>query len=415
MVLVAESQFQSSQSSQSRLSKVFGSKTSGGGAAASGGSSGSGGSGSSGKSLLAQPWPVKKQAAAAQSPKPMGGAAGGVKQITIQMPSINIRIDEHFKAKLPFLLLMLLLFAFSLALLEKSNFHTVDIVDVGRLQYNISKLWSVSFLLFLLLYSFALALAMFYGFGQNWSSSLLVAVPALAIAVVASVFYSGGYLLAFLAFALTLCAASLLASLRTQVKFSSVYSTAGSALLVLVVLSFFAAFNQISPNKDAYIDVFISSGITTSVAQMQGAPLASVVTPELIRSSVNRQQMESMVTEQRVAKWTEGVPAFAALNGSTRNATVTAIRAKVVNDLYASVHEDLPVLLSNIRLGGSGSASSSAVSGGVKQALGQTPAFVAFYNNFALLTSIFIASVVSVFAFVIKLVATLLCWLLARL
>ena len=339
---------------QSRLSKVFGGSVGGGGGSGTGGS-------------------IQKKS------QPQAKQLGEVKQITIQMPTISIRIDEHFKAKLPFLLLMLLLFAFSLVLFEKSNFHTIDIVDIGRLQYNVSKLWSVSFVLFILLYSFSVALAMFYGFGQNWGSSLLVAVPTLAIAVVTALFYSGGYLLAFPAFALTLCAASLLASLRTQVKFSSVYSTAGTALLVLVVLSFFVAFTQISANKDAYIDAFISSGVTASVSQLQGGT-----------------QIESVVTEERVSAWIDGVPGLS-IPQAQHDAVVKAVRAKAVTDLYAS--------------GGASPASA----GGVRQALGNTPAFVAFYNNFALLSSLLIASFVAVFTFVIKLVSTLLCWLLAKL
>ncbi|MEM0475855.1 MAG: hypothetical protein QW343_03610 [Candidatus Norongarragalinales archaeon] len=373
---------------QSRLSKVFGSKP----VAQSSNAAG-----------------LKKSASQSPQTQPQQ-----VKQITIQLPSISLRIDEHFKAKLPFLLLCLLLFAFSLVLFEKSNFHTIDVVDVGRLQYNVSKLWSVSFLLFLLLYSFAVALAMFYGFGQNWSSAFLVGVPALVIALALSVFYSSGYLLGFAAFALTLSAACFIAALRTQVKFSSIYSTAGSAVLVLVVLSFFIAFNQISANKDAYIDTFISSGVTTSVAQMQGASLGSVLSPELIRASVNKQQIESVITEQRVAQWFEGVTAFSALNASVRNATIAAVRSKLVADLHSKIQEDLPILLANVRLGGATQQSGVGVAA-VKQALGQTPAFVAFYNNFALLMSVFIASIVAVFAFVIKLVATLLCWLLAKL
>ncbi|MFH0973725.1 MAG: hypothetical protein V1817_02990, partial [Candidatus Micrarchaeota archaeon] len=340
------------------------------------------------------------------------------KEITIRMPSISIRIDDNFKAKLPFLLLMLLLFAFSLVLFEKSNFHTIDIVDVSRLQYNLSKLWSISFILFLLLFSFALALAMFYGFGQNWGLTLVVPLATLVIAGIASLFYSSGYLWAFIALALTISAAAFLASLRTQVKFSSIYSTAGTAVLVLVVLSFFVAFNQISANKDAYIDTFIASGVTASISQLQGqggqsVPLASLVTPEMISSSVTKKQIENFVTEERVAKWFEGNPEFTKLSSSIKNATVKSVRDRLMNDLYSQIQNDLPALLANVRVGGA--QSSTVQASGVKQVLGQTPAFVAFYNNFSMLTAIFIASLVACFAFFVKAIASTLCWLLAKL
>ncbi|MFH0973545.1 MAG: hypothetical protein V1817_02025, partial [Candidatus Micrarchaeota archaeon] len=89
---------------QSRLAKVFGTKPAQPDA----------------KSMLAQPWPTKKASAALQ-PQAAASAApkSEAKEITIRMPSISIRIDDNFKAKLPFLLLMLLLFAFSLVLFEK--------------------------------------------------------------------------------------------------------------------------------------------------------------------------------------------------------------------------------------------------------------------------------------------------------
>jgi hypothetical protein len=408
---------------QSRLSRVFGFKAGGGAPQEQREQKEQ----KEQKSLLAQPWPVKKQSAQAApaqaaraAAKPAAApAGGGVKQITIQMPTISIRIDEQFKAKLPFLLLCLLLFAFSLVLFEKSNFHTIDLVDLGRLQYNVSKLWSVSFVLFLLLYSFALALAMFYGFGQNWSSFLLVLVPTLVIAGVASLFYSGGYLLAFLAFALTLSAGTLLATFRTQVKFSSVYSTAGSAVLVLVVLSFFVSFNQISANKDAYIDAFISSGVTASVSQLQGeASLGTLVTPDIVRNAktsgmITKDQIKAVIPKERVAKWFEDNPDFAKVSSAIKDSTINAVYAKLVDDLYSQAQNDLPALLANVRL--SSGAAQTPVASNVKQVLGNTPAFVVFYDNFSLLFSMLIASIVAVFTFAMKLIATLLCWFLAKL
>ncbi len=355
------------------------------------------------KSMLAQPLPTKKSSAVSQ-PQYAASAApkSEAKEITIRMPSISIRIDDNFKAKLPFLLLMLLLFAFSLVLFEKSNFHTIDIVDVGRLQYNLSKLWSISFILFMLLFSFALALAMFYGFGQNWGLTLVVPLATLVIAGIASLFYSSGYLLAFIALALTLSSAAFLASLRTQVKFSSIYSTAGTAVLVLVVLSFFVAFNQISANKDAYIDTFISSGVTASISQLQvqsggqSVTLGSLVTPAMIRS---------VVTNESVAKWFKDIPEFKKLSTTMQDAIVAAV--------YAKAQSDLPALLADVQVGETQAPTVQA--SGIKQVLGQTPAFVAFYNNFSMLTAIFIASLVACFAFFIKAIASVLCWLLAKL
>ncbi len=383
---------------ESRLSKVFGSKI---------------GSGSPSSAPAESP----RRSTASASPQPQakpaaaGGAGGaGVKQITIQMPSISLRIDEHFKAKLPFLLLLFLLFAFSLVLFEKSNFSVADFFDVGRLQYNLSKLWSISFVLFLLLFSFAVALAMFYGFGQTWSVSLLVAVPALVIALAESFLFSSGYFWPFIAFALTIGAASFIASFRTQVKFSSIYSTAGTAFLVLVVLSFFVSYNLIAANKDVYIDTLISTGITMSVSQFQGgqAPqtqtLGSVLTPSALKQSV-----KSFVTTERVRGWFNGTPEFDRVSPAIQTGIVAGVQKKLVAELPS----DLSDMFSNIPI--TGGISSPGAAATARQALSTTPAFAAFYNNFSLLMAIFVASVVAVFAFLMKLISTLFCWLLAKL
>ncbi|NYZ78282.1 hypothetical protein H0N96_02665, partial [Candidatus Micrarchaeota archaeon] len=123
--------------------------------------------------------PVYQQAPASVQHSPRGV------QLTITIPALTVGATKEFYNKLPFLVLLLLVFSFSMVMFEKANFHSNDLVDFNRMQYNIPKFWSVSFILFLLLFALALALAVFYGFGQTWllaSITLpLTLIPAVAI------------------------------------------------------------------------------------------------------------------------------------------------------------------------------------------------------------------------------------------
>ncbi len=68
------------------------------------------------------------------------------KQLTITIPHISLKMNDEFSAKLPFLALMFLLFVFSLVMFQKANFHTSDVTDLARIQYNMPKVYSTSML-----------------------------------------------------------------------------------------------------------------------------------------------------------------------------------------------------------------------------------------------------------------------------
>ena len=90
---------------------------------------------------------------------------------------------SYLKAKLPLLFLILLFFSFAGFLFDRANFHAVDLVDLSRLQYNVPKLYSLTFLLFLVLFALVLALSVHFGFGTHMLHSLLVLPAALLPAI----------------------------------------------------------------------------------------------------------------------------------------------------------------------------------------------------------------------------------------
>jgi hypothetical protein len=128
---------------------------------------------------------------------------------------------------------------------------------------------------------------------------------------------------------------------------------------------------------------------------------------------ITKDQIKAVIPKERVAKWFEDNPDFAKVSSAIKDSTINAVYAKLVDDLYSQAQNDLPALLANVRL--SSGAAQTPVASNVKQVLGNTPAFVVFYDNFSLLFSMLIASIVAVFTFAMKLIATLLCWFLAKL
>ncbi len=382
--------------------------------------------------------PVHAQAttapAPAPAPAPVQRSVVG-KQITITLPSISVHATRDFQAKLPFLLLLLLIFVFSLVMFEKANFHSTDLVDFNRLQYNIQKFWSVSFIVFLLLFALALAIAVFYGFGQGWLLASLVLPVTIIPAIVIALFYPNALMLPFIVFALSVSAAALIASFSPSEagkKISSIWTVLGIALLLFIALTFVVSFIKIASNKDAYVNQFIESGVAAALS-LQGASaaggtqtlsldVASLLTPEAVKSAVTRDEVARVISIERVrAALLKGIPGWNSI--SNRSVFEEDVRQKLIDDVYANVGTDIPAMLSNLKtrtqvsgVGGSiTQASLPSISSSTKELLGRMPWFVAFYNNFSLIMAILVTSIAAFFTFIARLFATLFAWLLNKL
>ncbi|MFH0922618.1 MAG: hypothetical protein V1811_01010 [Candidatus Micrarchaeota archaeon] len=192
-------------------------------------------------------------------------------QLTITMPSITVRVDKEFKAKIPFLFLLLLLFSFALVMFERANFSTMDIVDLQRFDYHIQKAYSISFIIFVLLFSASLGIAIFFGARISRLLSLLVFPITMIPALILGSFYPP-LMAPYIAFALTVLAGALIAAFYREPSFSNVWGTASKALLVLLVLSFFIVFDKVASNKDSHMDAFFNNAATMLPANIGGSP-----------------------------------------------------------------------------------------------------------------------------------------------
>ena len=126
------------------------------------------------------------------------------------------------QAKLPLMLLMLVLLGFSFFLFTRANLHVSDLFDVPRFEYSALKIASISFLLFVLAFGASIGLAVKTGFGSSKLESLLPLLLSLISAGIGFVLLPA-YGLAFVGFALTTGASCFFASFAKEKNFSSAY------------------------------------------------------------------------------------------------------------------------------------------------------------------------------------------------
>ena len=209
------------------------------------------------KSVVKAPTPAPSSAGVSQSPQAQAVS------LTISIPSFSL--DEKAKLKLPLLLILLLFFSFSAFMFEKANFKTVDLFDLSRTAFNVAKLSSVNFILFLVLFSVTVGLALYYGHGL----SPLIAALSLPVLLLASLLLGFVYpllMLAFVGIALAVSAACVSASFVPDLTFKTAWSSTGKAILLLALLAFIVVNGKVSANKQAYEDTFFSTltGVTYS-------------------------------------------------------------------------------------------------------------------------------------------------------
>jgi len=359
--------------------------------------------------------PIKPVSPHAPQPaQQMQPQAPAQQQLTITIPSINIVIDKEFKAKVPFLFLLLLLFSFALVMFERSNFSTMDLVDFQRFEYHLQKTYSISFIIFVVLFSAALGIAIFFGARISRLLSLLVLPITLVPALVMGSFYPA-LMAPYLAFALTLSAGALIASFYREPSFSNVWGTASKALLVLLVLSFFIVFDKVSATKDAHMDAFFasasgmlpSSGGGDLSAAIRALPIskqtiADAVTEDTLKQAISKEDMQTLVA---VAGGTSEV------SDVGYEAAIKQLRTSIVDKgdvLAAGVKTSLATQFSTP----SGVSPSAAM---LKAQMYSTPAFKPFYDNYAKLIALVAVSLVAVMNFFIQLFAAAIAVLLAKL
>ncbi|MBI5226218.1 hypothetical protein HY994_03180 [Candidatus Micrarchaeota archaeon] len=338
--------------------------------------------------------------------------------LTISIPTIAF--DQQFKLKAPLLVLILLLFVFAAYLFQTASIHTTDLVDISRMQYSAAKAYSLAFILFVVLFSLVLALAMHFGHGQNWLISLLAFIPALLGAIVLGLMFSN-YMGAFLAFAVTVGAASFFASRAEKLNWSGASQTAGRALLILAILAFAVTFMKVNANPNYYSDRFFNSAVALVPdvgAQVADAVSNTTLDESFLRGAISKETFASSISTDSVRQSIETIPGLSSFNQSVRQKWAETVKASLTSD--AAYNQFITLGTASLQKAQGQIAESFKASAGTQaaaalQSVKKLPAMKQMTDNFALIMAFLVLSILSVVNFVIKLLATILTWSLGKL
>ncbi len=330
------------------------------------------------------------------------------KEIVIPL-TISINLGREFQSKIPFLIGVLLLFSFALIMFEKSNLKTTDISDLQRMQFNIPKLYSFSFILFAVLFAMALALAIYYAIGLGWVESLLVLPATLLPAIVLGMIAFPALFGTFVYMSLTVLFAAIVASFWTNFTVSRAWALLSVTIILFSLFAFLVVFGKVSANKDAHIDLFLDTLV--SQAQTGGS---IPITGSMVSSAVTKDDFSAYMTENDVrAALVSADPAFANLDEAQKTALVQSVRTKLVDLSYASFQKNSGAIAQSVSQN-----LAQLLSGGpqaVKAQIYALPQFKLIYDHFSFLAAAMAASVAATIGFFIQLLALAFLFILSKL
>ncbi|OIO26164.1 hypothetical protein AUJ14_02565 [Candidatus Micrarchaeota archaeon CG1_02_55_22] len=346
--------------------------------------------------------------------KPEAAAANDTIELKISVPKFAFETGPVFQMKLILLGLFVLIFAFALFMFVRADFATSDLFQINRLTENVQKLWSVSVVLFIVLYGVTLGLAMFYGQGLPRAQAALPLAVAVVIAFIAS-FLAGPYSPAFYAFALTAGAASLLATNAQDLKLSTIWGTTGKALTLLLVIAFLFTFLKVNASRDAYFGS-LAEGMAESVPalaaeaapQVGGQALALCATA-IDQATIDENAVKKVITEDAFkTQLASASPEYTALPGATQTALAASLYPAMVMQavtLSNAVKTDLALQLRNVDASKQVANAPPLSAGEVKTILTNLPFGRQMYAALPLGTALAIVSILTLLNFFIHIVA----------
>lgn len=316
---------------------------------------------------------------------------------------MSLKFDDYFKSKLMILAFALLIFAVSLLLFQSSEFHFIELFDMSNIQLLIPKLYSVSFILFIISYSLVLALSSFYSFKTSVPQSLF-GFLFVVIALVFSLLYSSGFS-ALISFSLVPFFICLLNSKSESLNLSSSYNSVSRGLYALLVLGFIFVFLMVSSNQAFYFNYFLNStasivpGASSSVAEMCANALSNLNYSNAIPQSAVVDYANISYTANRNAilqvngSFVQILPSFDSLNSTQQNSVIGIYRQSILSNTGTIIQE----------LQNAASNSSQTVSPQtIQSSLSSLPYFSALENNFALIMAFTVLALLAVFVIVLK-------------
>lgn len=203
--------------------------------------------------------------------------------------NLSFELDKNLKMKLPFIIAILVFAGFAFVMFARTEFSFSDVFNFYRISENISKLTSISFILFFILYTLSLGLSVFFSFNLRSSNALLVSL-FVAIPVIAATLIDPRYLLAYIFLGFGIMVTMLFGTLMENLDFGTISRTMSRALLVLLVVAVLFTVVKVYSAKDVYFDEFVTNVAKFSTpmqGQVQGLLADAIRDMELNESQLN--------------------------------------------------------------------------------------------------------------------------------
>ncbi|MFH1056558.1 MAG: hypothetical protein V1717_02045, partial [Candidatus Micrarchaeota archaeon] len=312
---------------------------------------------------------------------------------------LTITVGREFQSKLPLLVGLLLLFSFSLVLFDKTNVKTTDLSDLQRVQYNVPKVFSLSMVLFLVVFSLSLAIGMYYSMGLGWAGSLLVLPATFVLALVLGLAFYPWLLTTFLSLALVVSFCSFLSSFWSRPSIASAWAVLSAGMLLFAILAFLVVFYKVSENKDAHVNLFLDSLVSQA-----GSAATIPISGQLVSSAVSKEDFKAFITQDSVRELlAANYPGFSSLSDSEKTVLVEKFHAQSVDSAYNSFTQNSGAIAQSLS-----SSLSQILSGGpgaLKQQIYLLPQFKTLYDRFAFLLASIAALTAAFVGILIQIIA----------
>ncbi len=331
--------------------------------------------------------------------------------------SLDLSLDEYVKKRLPLLILLIVFMLFSFLLFASSNLSTLYIFDFSHLQYNLSKLYSLHFIMFIIFFSLTLGGTVFYGFGaKRFYASL--PLPIYLVVAFISVIFMPSMLLPFVGFAFALGTASIFASFYSSPTFGHVWAVISKALLIFVLIVFIFSFLKFSLGREFYFNLMLDGA--ASFAPSVSSQFVGVCASAINNTQISRADIESSVSKDDVrAMILQQYGALFSMLNSTQQQKIVVDQAyeSVINNTVEMGNKIKSQIASKMMQTANKKGEIKLTPERKKQLLTQLstfPQFNLFRNYFPILLALGVTSLVSVLDFFIQIISSLFCYFIFK-
>lgn len=367
--------------------------------------------------------------------------------------SLSFSFDELFKSRLLFLVISLVLLALSALMFARADLRFADLFDFGRMQFLTEKIISISLILYVVLFSLALASAAYFGLGLKKLQALLLLPASILIAGVFCMLFPI-YAYAFVAMAFAVSTAAFAATFAKEPTFQ--YASAAISRALFVFLCFAVIFSLITTTaqKDALFDQFLG-GATSMMPELQqqvapvlagavqGAIQDITIDENAIKNSIDKTQIRTLVAANYDAQRLVFINAtkafiaedalaglvkpFASLSTAEQDGLVNSYYNYAVNKTLVAANALKTQLLSQLQLQQAQQANASnatalpsaetkpaITAAQLKQIILGSNQFRTIYDFFPFILTAAIAAIVSLLHFFVRLIGTFFAWVLFK-